>query len=855
MQENSTTTRTAADVVEALFAAGVELRASGGEHVGPCWRCGGADRFHVGAGESASVILGCRRCGADDPAAFYRDTLSFLFPARGARVRKSGKRPIWNRRSWDCIDPDTGEVVKHSRVDRVGGGRDIKWARGAKPKRLIYRAKLTGEGLLVVCEGEPDADAAAALGVDSLGVVCGAPACPDMSALADCVGRDVLLWADHDDQGRLLMRRVSERLSDLCERVRMVDPTRLPGVPDPLPAGWGAADWTPSDSLEIATALDEAALTVDAASTAAGAGVERDEIFALADAVDAADPVGATRGGVALELKRRGRPWAEARALALERVPDPDAAAVDGWPLIWESDAEDVPAVVLPALAWAGRVSLLSGGPGTGKTSAIVQAIAHWQAGKDFIGERCGPDGGVVYMSEMLPAALHGELERWGCPVGADIRARQSATVDAICAAARKYRPALVVVDSVTAAFAASGGGDLWRADSVRSTFQPLADLAGELGAAVLLVHHVRKSDGAARDSGDLLAFADVCATFEARGGAWGNPEPGDRRIVFGKRRWPVTDRNLEWSESTGYTRAAGNLPWPDDDGGGDGGGGEVDEQIRAYLSANPDGASVRGVERAVKGRAAVVRARLQVVGVRGSDRRWRVRPGGESPSGEGGESPRASASASSVSGVSGGRVGTRGHGVSRNVSQSTGHGGDTVGHGVSRVPTGGRTRGTRLAGENRDTVAGPDPDADADAAAGPSLFVAAGSVSPALEAHLAKTCRRCGGAKYGNDPRCWQCDNGRFPGTSPRVRAFCRRFARENDEVSLEQMRARAVAEAEAGRGLSAEESAALALKLRPVTLTAEERRELDEFESLLERRRSASVNGDQARAAGGVG
>ena len=60
-----------------------------------------------------------------------------------------------------------------------------------------------------MCEGEPDADAIAALGVDAIGIVVGAPTCPNIGALADCAGREVILWPDQDDNGRLLMERVA----------------------------------------------------------------------------------------------------------------------------------------------------------------------------------------------------------------------------------------------------------------------------------------------------------------------------------------------------------------------------------------------------------------------------------------------------------------------------------------------------------------------------------------------------------------------------------------------------------------------------------------------------------------------
>ena len=104
-----------------------------------------------------------------------------------------------------------------------------------------------------------------------------------------------------------------------------------------------------------------------------------------------------------------------------------------------------------------------------------------------------------------------GPVVLYGCPDDAPIDAGGVTTCATIAAAAGAQPPDLVVIDSVTDLFAASGPGNMWNAGDVRKLIQPLR----ALGCGVVLVHHVRKSDGSARDSSDLTALTDQNVTFD----------------------------------------------------------------------------------------------------------------------------------------------------------------------------------------------------------------------------------------------------------------------------------------------------------------------------------------------------
>ena len=114
---------------------------------------------------------------------------------------------------------------------------------------------------------------------------------------------------------------------------------------------------------------------------------------------------------------------------------------------------------------------------------------------------------------------------------------------------AREHKPDLVVIDSLTDLHAASDGGNLWNAGDVRKLLQPLR----ELECAVILVHHVRKSDGKSRDSGDFEAAPDVNIYFDPGFDYGGNfPPSGDRRLRY-SGRWEECERTLTFDNTDGY--------------------------------------------------------------------------------------------------------------------------------------------------------------------------------------------------------------------------------------------------------------------------------------------------------------
>ena len=87
--------RTLADWLEALAASGWEGRTVGREHVGPCPRCGGTDRFSVKEGRRVAVAAHCRH-GCTFPQlaeAVHGRTEARRGPGRAPRPRKAPGNP------------------------------------------------------------------------------------------------------------------------------------------------------------------------------------------------------------------------------------------------------------------------------------------------------------------------------------------------------------------------------------------------------------------------------------------------------------------------------------------------------------------------------------------------------------------------------------------------------------------------------------------------------------------------------------------------------------------------------------------------------------------------------------------
>ena len=324
-----------------------------------------------------------------------------------------------------------------------------------------------------------------------------------------------------------------------------------------------------------------------------------------------------SRGDDAAQWRPGDDPAADLHAAAAAEVgPAPKFKS------LWDYTEEPTPVVLIPGLAWRGRVTKITSAPKLGKTSLVACGIAGLARGPRVSWRAfTGPPGRVLYVSETPVGVLRAWITRYGCPGDAPIIAGGSASVGrSRNTRPREHQPDLVIIDSLTDLHAASDSGNLWKR---RRRAQVAANRSGLLGCAVVLIHHVRKSDGASRDSGDLEAAPDMNVKFDP-GFSFGgdDPPPGPRRLRY-SGRWPEPERKLAFSENNGYSLDTGS-----------GGAGSDDPfttgdpmvgKILDYLLAHPEGSSLRAIRAAVPGRAAGIDARLKDVGVRSADGKWQA--------------------------------------------------------------------------------------------------------------------------------------------------------------------------------------------------------------------------------------
>ena len=157
------------------------------------------------------------------------------------------------------------------------------------------------------------------------------------------------------------------------------------------------------------------------------------------------------------------------------------------------------------------------GAPKIGKSTLLGQAVGAAVTGRGFLGESaaCGQIAIVTEEPIRLAAA---RLHKYGIPEEhRDAVFLVRVGTPGIEAALQRIHPALIVFDSLAAWLAAGGVQRFSDAGEIRAAFNALRGYA-DAGAAVLAVHHSRKSDDGYADSraagaagparGDLAARA-----------------------------------------------------------------------------------------------------------------------------------------------------------------------------------------------------------------------------------------------------------------------------------------------------------------------------------------------------------
>ncbi len=354
-------------------------------------------------------------------------------PSHTATYTDPHGEPRYQVRRWDGPD---GKRIRQYRADGHGG-----WTPGMDgvtrtpyhlPEVLVARQ-------VVIVEGERKCDllraAFAAAGAEGIAITTAPGGAgkwrPEYAPYL--AGRDVLVLPDADAPGRAHAEAVAASVRPYAHRLRVLD---LPGLP---PKG-DVADWL-------------------------GAGHTTTELRAL---VNAAPEWRATAAGI-------GTIMAEVRPEVVR------------W--LWRGR--------IPR----GKITVLDGDPGLGKSTLTLDLAARVSTGRAMPDGPPGVSGGVVLASaEDDPAdTIRPRLDAAGadCSRVLALGAAEFQTVaqiDVLRAAIARVGAALVVVDPLMAYLGSASELNSYRDQDIRSVLAPLAALAAEMGAAIVLVRHLRKS-------------------------------------------------------------------------------------------------------------------------------------------------------------------------------------------------------------------------------------------------------------------------------------------------------------------------------------------------------------------------
>jgi putative DNA primase/helicase len=269
--------------------------------------------------------------------------------------------------------------------------------------------------------------------------------------------------------------------------------------------------------------------------------VESLKVIELPEAKDLGEWI--TRGGTRealLELIRNAAEWKPPA-----ETPNPEAGAV----LRCFSDIAAKPLRWLwPGRIPLGKLTLLIGDPGLGKSVLTVDVASRVTRGMSFPDGATCESGGIIFLSAEDDAAdtIRPRLDAAGADVSrvhileavrvalangslAEKPFNLETDIAALEGALREHPDVrLIVIDPISAYL---GGVDSHSNAEVRGILAPLAALAARFGVAVLCVTHLRKSAGAAI----YRAISSIAFAAAARA-VWAvasDPEDGDRRLFL----------------------------------------------------------------------------------------------------------------------------------------------------------------------------------------------------------------------------------------------------------------------------------------------------------------------------------
>lgn len=172
------------------------------------------------------------------------------------------------------------------------------------------------------------------------------------------------------------------------------------------------------------------------------------------------------------------------------------------------------PPCVVPYFAFASRSTLFAAEEKSGKSTTIAAMAAAVSSGGEFLGGTCKQGPVLIVGLEEYVGDVAQRLQRFkGEPQHIYLVARLLGTPGERAAEIAQYvarvKPVLVVVDTLMA-YGEGAITDANASSQMQPVVQGLTRIAHESGAALILVHHARKSDGRYRDSSAIGGGVDA---------------------------------------------------------------------------------------------------------------------------------------------------------------------------------------------------------------------------------------------------------------------------------------------------------------------------------------------------------
>jgi len=180
--------------------------------------------------------------------------------------------------------------------------------------------------------------------------------------------------------------------------------------------------------------------------------------------------------------------------------------------ILKDPHALEPPGPVVPRLAWKGRVTLVAAREKSGKSTLASAGAAAVTRGGSFLGESCS-EGSVLWCSfdREHVADLTDRLQSFGVsPEGMFILEHLERPKEDLAIITERLRPSLIVVDTLSKLGELTGIHKPSSSAAWSPVMSCLTGLARDSHAAVLVLHHSRKSDGSYRDSSAIGAGVDV---------------------------------------------------------------------------------------------------------------------------------------------------------------------------------------------------------------------------------------------------------------------------------------------------------------------------------------------------------